>query len=104
MSYTGIDFENQVVPLACLFKLIDNLEFVFSKVFFINDFDIADVLNAVCEKLIKRHPHIYGDVKVKNEEEVKQNWEKIKLKCFFKYYLTWILHLYFELFKKNQIF
>jgi XTP/dITP diphosphohydrolase len=37
-------------------------------------------LNAVCEKLIKRHPHIYGDVKVKNEEEVKQNWEKIKLK------------------------
>ena len=45
-----------------------------------NDFDIADVLNAVCEKLIKRHPHSYGDVKVKNEEEVKQNWEKIKLK------------------------
>ena len=45
-----------------------------------NDFDIADVLNAVCEKLIKRHPHIYGDVKVKNEEDVKQNWEKIKLK------------------------
>ena len=45
-----------------------------------NDFDIADVLNTVCEKLIKRHPHIYGDVKAKNEEEVKQNWEKIKLK------------------------
>lgn len=45
-----------------------------------NDFDIADVLDAVCEKLIKRHPHIYGDVKVKNEEDVKQNWEKIKLK------------------------
>ena len=45
-----------------------------------NDFDIADVLNAVCEKLTKRHPHIYGDVKVKNEEDVKQNWEKIKLK------------------------
>ena len=45
-----------------------------------NDFDIADVLNAVCEKLIIRHPHIYGDVKVKNEEDVKQNWEKIKLK------------------------
>ena len=37
-------------------------------------------MNAVCEKLIKRHPHIYGDVKVKNEEDVKQNWEKIKLK------------------------
>ncbi|MEL6719242.1 MAG: nucleoside triphosphate pyrophosphohydrolase, partial [Bacteroidota bacterium] len=43
-------------------------------------FDIADVLNAVCDKLIQRHPHIYGDVKVKNEEEVKQNWEQIKLK------------------------
>lgn len=43
-------------------------------------FDVADALNAVCEKLIQRHPHIYGDVKVENEEEVKQNWEKIKLK------------------------
>lgn len=45
-----------------------------------NDFDVADVLNSVCEKLIYRHPHIYGDVKVTNEEEVKQNWEKLKLK------------------------
>jgi len=45
-----------------------------------NAFDIADVLNGICEKLIQRHPHIYGDVKVDNEEEVKQNWEKIKLK------------------------
>jgi XTP/dITP diphosphohydrolase len=45
-----------------------------------NIFDIADVLNGICEKLIQRHPHIYGDVKVDNEEEVKQNWEKIKLK------------------------
>ncbi len=44
------------------------------------DFDIADVLNTLCEKLIARHPHIYGDVKVNNEEEVKQNWEKLKLK------------------------
>lgn len=43
-------------------------------------FDVADVLNGVCEKLIHRHPHIYGDVKVANEEEVKQNWEKLKLK------------------------
>ncbi len=43
-------------------------------------FDIADSLNAVCEKLISRHPHIYGDVKVKDEEEVKVNWEKLKLK------------------------
>lgn len=45
-----------------------------------NDFDIADVCNEICEKLIHRHPHIYGDVKVENEEEVKQNWEKLKLK------------------------
>lgn len=45
-----------------------------------NDFDITDVLNSVCEKLINRHPHIYGDVEVANEEDVKRNWEKIKLK------------------------
>ena len=43
-------------------------------------FDIADVANAISEKLIDRHPHIYGDVVVKDEEEVKQNWEKLKLK------------------------
>jgi XTP/dITP diphosphohydrolase len=43
-------------------------------------FDIADVCNEICEKLIHRHPHIYGDVEVKDEEEVKQNWEKLKLK------------------------
>lgn len=43
-------------------------------------FDIADVANSVCEKLIERHPHIYGNVKVENEEDVKRNWEKIKLK------------------------
>ena len=45
-----------------------------------NDFDISDVIHSVCDKLIHRHPHIYGDVEVKNEEEVKANWEKIKLK------------------------
>jgi XTP/dITP diphosphohydrolase len=43
-------------------------------------FDVTDVLNSVCEKLINRHPHIYGDVEVKDDEEVKQNWEQIKLK------------------------
>ncbi len=43
-------------------------------------FDIADVLNSVCEKLIRRHPHIYGDVVAEDEETVKANWEKIKLK------------------------
>lgn len=45
-----------------------------------NAFDITDVLNGVCEKLIERHPHIYGDVEVSGEDEVKANWEKIKLK------------------------
>lgn len=45
-----------------------------------SDFDIGDVLNSVCEKLITRHPHIYGDVKAETEEAVKQNWEKLKLK------------------------
>ena len=45
-----------------------------------NTFDIKDVIDSLCEKLIRRHPHIYGDVKVKNEEEVKANWEKIKMK------------------------
>ena len=44
-----------------------------------NDFDISDVLNNVCDKLIIRHPHIYGDIEVRNEDDVKQNWEKIKL-------------------------
>jgi XTP/dITP diphosphohydrolase len=43
-------------------------------------FDIADALNAVCDKLIKRHPHIYGDVKVNTDEDVKKNWEQLKLR------------------------
>ena len=42
-------------------------------------FDMADVANGICDKLINRHPHIYGDVEVKDEEEVKRNWEQIKL-------------------------
>ncbi|WP_462254158.1 nucleoside triphosphate pyrophosphohydrolase [Ekhidna sp.] len=43
-------------------------------------FDVADVLNSVCDKLVRRHPHIYGDVNAEDEETVKANWEKIKLK------------------------
>lgn len=43
-------------------------------------YDIADALNGVCDKLIARHPHIYGDVTVKDEAEVKRNWEQLKLK------------------------
>mgnify|MGYP001484657196 CR=1 FL=1 len=45
-----------------------------------NQFDITDVLNGICDKLVHRHPHIYGNVKAQTEEEVKQNWEKLKLK------------------------
>ena len=45
-----------------------------------HDFDMADVCNEICDKLIHRHPHIYSDTVVKDEEEVKQNWEKLKLK------------------------
>jgi XTP/dITP diphosphohydrolase len=45
-----------------------------------NAFTLEEVINGICEKLVARHPHIYGDVEVKNEEEVKSNWEKLKLK------------------------
>lgn len=45
-----------------------------------NAFDIADVANEICEKLIHRHPHIYGSISVEDENEVKKNWEKMKLK------------------------
>lgn len=45
-----------------------------------NSFDIADVATSISEKLIHRHPHIYGNVEVQDEEEVKRNWEKLKLK------------------------
>ena len=45
-----------------------------------NAFDIADVLRGINEKLIHRHPHVFGDVKVESEEEVAKNWEKLKLK------------------------
>lgn len=43
-------------------------------------FDIADALHAICDKLVARHPHIYGDVQVADDEEVKRNWEQLKLK------------------------
>lgn len=45
-----------------------------------NQFDVADVLNGICEKLIHRHPHIYGETQVNSEQEVLENWEKLKLK------------------------
>ncbi len=45
-----------------------------------NQFELKEVLDGICEKLIFRHPHIYGDVKVTDEEDVKRNWEKLKMK------------------------
>jgi XTP/dITP diphosphohydrolase len=45
-----------------------------------NAFDMADVLNSICDKLIERHPHVYGDTVANDEQTVKENWEKIKLK------------------------
>jgi len=45
-----------------------------------NQFELPEVINGICEKLIARHPHIYADVKVNNDEDVKRNWEKLKLK------------------------
>ena len=67
------------------------------------DFDIADVTNEICEKLINRHPHIYGDVKVENEEEVKQNWENIKLKEGKKSVLQGVPNSLPSLVKANRI-
>src|SRR5580765_3207578 len=46
----------------------------------LQEFTVNEVINGICEKLITRHPHIYGDVKVQNEEDVKRNWEKLKMK------------------------
>ncbi|MGK6351100.1 nucleoside triphosphate pyrophosphohydrolase [Parapedobacter sp. DT-150] len=55
-------------------------------------FDMVDVLNGVCEKLISRHPHIYGDVDVNDEEDVKRNWEQLKLKEGNKSVLSGVPH------------
>lgn len=66
-------------------------------------FDIADVANDICEKLINRHPHIYGDVQVANEEEVKQNWENIKLKEGKKSVLEGVPNSLPALVKSNRI-
>ncbi len=44
------------------------------------DFDMSDVINSLCEKLIFRHPHVFGDIQVKDDQEVKNNWESLKIK------------------------
>ena len=53
------------------------------------DFDVADVLHGICDKLVSRHPHIYGDVIAETEEDVKRNWEQLKLKEGNKSVLGW---------------
>src|SRR4026209_1631213 len=45
-----------------------------------NKFTLDEMINGICDKLVARHPHIYGDIKVENENDVKRNWEKLKLK------------------------
>ena len=66
-------------------------------------FDIDDALNTVCDKLIHRHPHIYGDVVVQDEEEVKKNWEKLKLKEGRKSVLEGVPHSLPALVKTTRI-
>lgn len=66
-------------------------------------FDIDDALNAVCDKLIHRHPHIYGNVVVQNEEDVKKNWEKLKLKEGKKSVLEGVPHSLPALVKATRI-
>ena len=67
------------------------------------DFDIGDVAHGISDKLINRHPHIYGDVEVNNEDEVKQNWEAIKLKEGKKSVLEGVPHSLPALVKANRI-
>ncbi|WP_274474410.1 nucleoside triphosphate pyrophosphohydrolase [Mangrovimonas aestuarii] len=68
-----------------------------------NGFDIADVCNTICDKLIERHPHIYGDVEVADEEEVKKNWENLKLKAGNKSVLQGVPNSLPALVKANRI-
>lgn len=68
-----------------------------------NAFDIADVCHAISEKLISRHPHIYGNVKADNEEQVKKNWENLKLKEGKKSVLEGVPNSLPALVKSNRI-
>ena len=68
-----------------------------------NSFDIADVANSICDKLVNRHPHIYGDVSVSDEEDVKRNWENIKLKEGKKSVLEGVPNSLPSLVKANRI-
>jgi XTP/dITP diphosphohydrolase len=69
----------------------------------INAFNITDVLNSICEKLIFRHPHAFGEVKVKDDTEVKENWEQLKLKEGNRSVLAGVPHSLPALVKANRI-
>jgi XTP/dITP diphosphohydrolase len=66
-------------------------------------FDVTSVLNGICDKLVHRHPHIYGDVVAETEEEVKANWEKIKLNEGKKSVLEGVPHSLPSLVKAHRI-
>ena len=68
-----------------------------------NEFTITDVINSLCEKLIYRHPHVFGDVKVKDDEEVKTNWENLKIKAGSKSILAGVPKSLPSLVKANRI-
>ena len=68
-----------------------------------NSFDINDVINSICEKLIYRHPHIYSDVIVKDDEDVKKNWEDLKLKSGTKTVLSGVPATMPSIIKANRI-
>jgi XTP/dITP diphosphohydrolase len=66
-------------------------------------FDIADVLNGICDKLVFRHPHVFGEVSVSNDSEVKHNWEKLKLREGNRSVLGGVPHSLPALVKANRI-
>jgi XTP/dITP diphosphohydrolase len=68
-----------------------------------NEFTITDVINSLCEKLIYRHPHVFGDVEVKDDEEVKTNWENLKIKAGSKSILAGVPKSLPSLVKANRI-
>jgi XTP/dITP diphosphohydrolase len=68
-----------------------------------NDFNITDVLNSICDKLIYRHPHVFGEINVKDDTEVKHNWEELKLREGNKSTLSGVPHSLPALIKANRI-
>ena len=67
------------------------------------EFDITEVINSVCDKLISRHPHVFGDTKVKDHKEVEENWEQLKMKEGYKSILSGVPDSLPALVKSNRI-